>query len=95
MARRNQSQPAEPVDETKDAEVTGDGTDEALPEIAEDEEQPAEPVDDADTVLALVLSDSVYGKCGEVKRFAADLAPAIAAAGYIDTHPNAVASVEH
>lgn len=79
----NESQPADPVVEAEGAEIEGDGTGEALPEIGEDE---------GNTVLALVLSDSVYGKCGEVKRFPADLAPAIAAAGYIDTHPNAVAS---
>lgn len=45
---------------------------------------------DAKTVEALVLSDCVYGKCGEVKDFAADEVEAIAAAGYIDPHPNAV-----
>lgn len=44
------------------------------------------------SVPALVLHDSVYGKCGEVKEFPADQAAAIAAAGYIDTHPNAIAS---
>lgn len=48
----------------------------------------------AKTVAALVLSDCVYGKCGEVKEFAADEVEAIAAAGYIDPHPNAVKSAK-
>ncbi len=43
-------------------------------------------------VKALVLSDGIYGKCGEVKEFPADKARAIAEAGYIDDHPNAVAA---
>lgn len=45
-------------------------------------------------VRALVLSDCVYGKCGEVKSFEEVEAKAIEAAGYIDTHPNAVKSVK-
>lgn len=45
-------------------------------------------------VKALVLSDSVYGRCGEVCEFDAAEAEAIEAAGYIDTHPNAVKSAE-
>lgn len=48
----------------------------------------------ADSVEALVLSDSFYGKCGEVKRFHKDEVEAIAAAGYIDPHPNAVTSAK-
>ncbi len=53
---------------------------------------PAPPATQGDTVPALVLYDSVYGKCGEVKPFAAEEVEAIAAAGFIDAHPNAVAS---
>lgn len=44
----------------------------------------------AESVEALVLSDSIYGKCGEVKRFHKSEVKAIAAAGYVDPHPNAV-----
>lgn len=43
-------------------------------------------------VMALVLHDSIYGKCGEVREFAADQVDALRGAGYIDPHPNAVAS---
>ncbi|MFE0784067.1 MULTISPECIES: hypothetical protein [Pseudomonadota] len=48
----------------------------------------AEP---AERVKALVLHDSIYGKCGEVREFAADQVDALRRAGYIDPHPNAVA----
>ena len=44
------------------------------------------------TVKALVLFDSVYGKCGEVKDFPVETVEGIAAAGYIDVHPKAVAA---
>jgi len=42
-------------------------------------------------VLALVLLDCHYGKCGEVKEFDVVQANALRVGGYIDTHPNAVA----
>ena len=45
-------------------------------------------------VRALVLHDSIYGKCGEVREFDAALVGALKEAGYIDPHPNAVASAE-
>ena len=48
--------------------------------------------DDIEVVEARVLSDNVYGKCGEVREFPATLVEAIAAAGYVDPHPNAVRS---
>ena len=54
--------------------------------------EPPEQPELVETVKALVLVDCIYGKCGEVAEFAADQAEAIRAAGYIDTHPNAVAS---
>lgn len=41
-------------------------------------------------VRALVLLDCIYGKCGEVKEFDVSEVDAIAAAGYIDPHPNAI-----
>lgn len=44
-----------------------------------------------ETVRALVLVDCIYGKCQEVKDFSRDEAVAIEEAGYIDSHPNAVA----
>lgn len=52
----------------------------------------ADQLPEVETAPALVLYDSVYGKCGEVKPFRADQVEAIAAAGFIDAHPNAVAS---
>lgn len=92
MARRNQSRPAQPVDENPAADPATETTQAGpSPDAVAEEEPPAQPVDDADTVPALVLLDCIYGKCGEVKRFDATQAPAIAAAGYIDTHVKAVA----
>lgn len=55
-------------------------------------EAEAEQLPEVEMVRALVLYDSVYGKCGEVKPFRADEVEAIALAGFIDAHPNAVAS---
>jgi len=43
-------------------------------------------------VRALVLHDSIYGKCGEVREFATEHVPALKGAGYIDPHPKAVES---
>lgn len=43
-------------------------------------------------VKALVLHDSIYGKCGEVREFDAEHVPALKGAGYIDPHPKAVES---
>lgn len=61
--------------------------------VAEDEveQQDEEP---GPTMPGLVLFDSVYGKCGEVKEFPASTAEAIEKAGYIDLHPNAIAGAE-
>lgn len=62
---------------------------------AGDVEQPElqnDPPQAGATVKALVLFDSVYGKCGEVKDFPAETVEGIAAAGYIDAHPKAVAA---
>ena len=60
--------------------------------MAKNRKPPTPPVIEGDTIQALVLFDSVYGKCGEVKPFRADEVEAIALAGFIDAHPNAVAS---
>lgn len=63
--------------------------------------QPQEPIasqastDDSEVreqVKALVLHDSIYGKCGEVREFDAEHVSALKAAGYIDPHPKAVES---
>lgn len=84
---------ANPQDATEtpadDGGAEGGDIESAEPEQLEQEEDPGRP-----KVKALVLSDSIYGKCGEVKEFPADKVEAIAAAGYIDAHPNAVKSVE-
>ncbi|MNV34924.1 hypothetical protein D3C71_1263580 [compost metagenome] len=56
---------------------------------------PPAPVPEPDTrewVRALVLHDSIYGKCGEVREFDAEHVPALKGAGYIDPHPKAVES---
>ncbi|WWW34076.1 hypothetical protein V8017_13140 [Stenotrophomonas rhizophila] len=47
-----------------------------------------------ETVRALVLSDGPFGRCGDVREFDAAHAADIEAGGFIDTHPNAVASAE-
>lgn len=52
----------------------------------------APPTSEGESVLALVLHDSIYGKCGEVREFDVALVAALKDAGYIDPHPNAVAS---
>lgn len=64
---------------------------------AGDVEQPElqnDPPQAGATVKALVLFDSVHGKCGEVKDFPVETVEGIAAAGYIDPHPNAIKSAE-
>ncbi|AZS80674.1 hypothetical protein ELS24_20815 [Achromobacter spanius] len=53
---------------------------------------PAPEPDTRERVKALVLHDSIYGKCGEVREFDADHVSALKGAGYIDPHPNAVES---
>jgi len=60
---------------------------------AHDEAPPAQALPAA-RVRALVLSDNAFGRCGEVREFEAAHAAAIEAGGFIDTHPNAVASAE-
>lgn len=50
------------------------------------------PPSEGESVRALVLHDSIYGKCGEVREFDVALVAALKDAGYIDPHPNAVAS---
>lgn len=56
--------------------------------IIDNEPAPAAPA----LVRALVLHSSVYGRCGEVKEFPADEVEALRLAGFVDTHPNAIAS---
>ncbi|MCS3505011.1 hypothetical protein [Achromobacter sp. JUb104] len=53
---------------------------------------PAPEPDTRERVKALVLHDSIYGKCGEVREFDADHVSALKGAGYIDPHPKAVES---
>lgn len=62
-----------------------------MPGPSEPPVQTPEP-DGLKWVKALVLHDSIYGKCGEVREFAGDQVDALRGAGYIDPHPNAVAS---
>lgn len=55
----------------------------------------SEPALEQDThiwVRALVLHDSIYGKCGEVREFDVEQVAALKDAGYIDPHPKAVES---
>ncbi|MFY1963559.1 hypothetical protein ACOTH5_31650 [Achromobacter xylosoxidans] len=61
-------------------------------ETAPAESAPSPPPSERESVLALVLHDSIYGKCGEVREFDVALVAALKDAGYIDPHPNAVAS---
>lgn len=78
-------------DGPQDATTTDDG---AGAEETSDDESEQQEEDNGPKVKALVLSDCIYGKCGEVMDFPADQVEAIAAAGYIDAHPNAIKSVE-
>lgn len=85
------------VEVNEAAEATDDvGQAAAEGEQTQPDDQPTDqnPPDAGETVPALVLHDSVYGKCGEVKQFPADAVEGIAAAGYIDPHPNAVKSAK-
>jgi|GEM_PF-1866502 len=61
---------------------------------SQDEQAPMANTLPTAKVRALVLSDNAFGRCGEVREFEAAHAPAIEAGGFIDTHPNAVASAE-
>ncbi len=61
---------------------------------AKDEQVPPAQTLPGAKVRALVLSDNAFGRCGEVREFEAAHAGAIEAGGFIDTHPNAVASAE-
>lgn len=84
-----QADPA-PDGPTPDPADPGDPpADDAPPDKPESNPPPA-----AATVRALVLSDSPFGRCGEVREFDAAHAGTIEAGGFIDTHPNAVASAE-
>lgn len=60
----------------------------------QDEQAPTTHAPPGKKVRGLVLSDNAFGRCGEVREFEAAHAAAIEAGGFIDTHPNAVASVE-
>lgn len=90
MAKKTQ-QSADAGDENQN-ETQTDAEDTQQSADAGDEGDLAEEEDTGPKVEALVLSDNIYGKCGEVKAFPADQVEAIAAAGYIDPHPNAVKS---
>lgn len=61
---------------------------------ADDEQAPPAQTLPGAKVRALVLSDNAFGRCGEVREFEAAHAATIEAGGFIDTHPNAVASAE-
>lgn len=61
---------------------------------AHDEQVPPAQILLGAKVRALVLSDNAFGRCGEVREFEAAHAAAIEGGGFIDTHPNAVASAE-
>lgn len=46
-----------------------------------------------DTVECAVLCDNIYGKHDDIIELDADAAKAAAAAGYVDTHPNAIKAI--
>jgi hypothetical protein len=60
----------------------------------QDEQPPTTHLPPGKKVRGLVLSDNAFGRCGEVREFEAAHAAVIEAGGFIDTHPNAVASAE-
>lgn len=70
---------------------------EQAPDMAEgelDNDSPLTPDDDlAPTVECAVLHDSVYGKHDEIITLPEDQAVAVAAAGYVDMHPNAIKAI--
>lgn len=71
---------------------TADGSGESGPSAATTD-APLAP-EARETVWALVLSDGPFGRCGDVREFDATYAADIEAGGFIDTHPNAVASAK-
>lgn len=82
------------VSEGDTGDVVGDS---GLGQLNEDPSATPPPSDDEspdEEVLGLVLLDCLYGKCGEIKPFAAAQAHELCVAGYIDTHPNAVAGAK-
>ncbi|QXF03606.1 MULTISPECIES: hypothetical protein [Xanthomonas] len=54
----------------------------------------AGPREGGESTRALVLRDSPYGKCGQVRPFDAALVAGLEQAGFIDSHPAAVQSAE-
>ncbi|WP_313378138.1 hypothetical protein [Achromobacter insolitus] len=89
--------PADRNDGGATINVSGEGDPGATPappeETASAVASAIPPPSEGESVRALVLHDSIYGKCGEVREFDAALVAALKDAGYIDPHPNAVASV--
>lgn len=51
------------------------------------------PVEAGGKVLCAVLCDCVYGKHDEILELDANVAEAAYAAGYVDTHPNAIKAI--
>lgn len=74
------------------ANGAADGSGEPGPSAATTDASPAPEA--RETVRALVLSDGPFGRCGDVREFDATHAADIEAGGFIDTHPNAVASAK-
>lgn len=90
-----QAAPALPEQADLGAAAAGDsGTTTPAPTMpgAADLSAPAPEQETRQMVRALVLHDSIYGKCGEVREFEAEQVPALKGAGYIDPHPKAVES---
>ncbi len=78
--------------------VVDDGGDQLSPPGVDDDHEPPapqpQPPEPTAMVQALVLSDGPFGRCGDVREFDAVHAAAIEAGGFIDAHPNAVASAK-
>jgi hypothetical protein len=71
------------------AEMADEPEDGEDPDVEDDEEE----VEDADLVECAVLHDNVYGKHDDIIELSADHAEAAEAAGYVDTHPNAIKAI--
>jgi hypothetical protein len=62
-------------------------------EAADEEEQEEQDEQDLDLVECAVLHDSIYGKHDQIIELDAVQAEAARAAGYVDTHPNAIKAI--
>lgn len=83
QSHESPAQSASAEQPAQDADVT--------PDQGATEKTKGEP--EASSVECAVLHDSIYGKHDSIIELPADQAEAAASAGYVDTHPNAIAAI--